>query len=713
MTEHGRRFTFKVGSEAFAVTRFRGAEKVSSPFAFEITLSRDVLDLNPHDFVNEEAVLEIQGTRSPRYLHGIIRRFELGEQSKTSVHYQATLVPRTHRMRLRHDCRIFQNLTVPDIIREVLQGAGLASRDFRWSLQETHEPKTYSVQYRESDWAYVSRLMEEEGIFYFFDHSAANHVLVMGDSPLAHDRLDPGGQIRFRPDTGLQHPDENIFRFRFLEELRTGKVTLRDFSFENPNLSMEASSAAEAQELEVYDYPGEYDVPEQAKSMSERRLQAFQATRERGTGESNCSHLAPGAVFELFDHPAAVLNQSYMILEVEHVGAEALGGEADAEAGGYSNRFAVIPDSVPYRAPLVTPKPTPRGVQTAIVVGPAGEEIYCDEHGRVKVQFHWDRLGRRDEHSSCWIRVSQGWAGAAWGAMHIPRIGQEVIVDFIEGDPDRPIITGRVYHGTNVPPYVLPAEKTKSTVKSNTTPGGGGSNELRFEDKKGVEEVYLHAQKDWNTVVENDRDQQVGRNENLYVGNNRDKKVEHHQTEFVGSDKKIKVGNDHTENIGNDQAIEIGKNASWRIGADHELHIKGKSLMKIDVDREENVGVKRTLTVGSDENVSVDGNRTDTVKGNADLTIQGDASRVVNGSLSEDIGTVQTVKVGDELTITCGSSKVQIKKDGTMLIEGKDITIKASDPVLVDAGKVDVKSSGAVTVKAGNVVLKGSSITMN
>jgi type VI secretion system secreted protein VgrG len=602
---------------------------------------------------------------------------------------------------------------VPDIIREVLQGAGLSNRDFRWALQEPHEPKIYSVQYRESDWAFVTRLMEEEGIFHYFAHSEDNHVLVMGDSPMANEKIASETQLRFRPDVGLNSPDENVFRFRFAEELRSGKVTLRDYAFENPNLSMEASTEAEPKELEVYDYPGEYVVPEQAKSMSQRRLQAFVATRAQGVGESNCNRICAGGIFELADHPATALNQSYMVLEVEHEGSEAMGSEADEGAGGYSNRFTVIPEGVPFRPLQVTPKPTPRGVQTAIVVGPSGEEIYCDEHGRVKVQFHWDRLGRNDEHSSCWIRVSQGWAGAAWGAMHIPRIGQEVIVDFIEGDPDRPIITGRVYHGANVPPYVLPAEKTKSTVKSNTTPGGGGSNELRFEDKKAQEEVYLHAQKDFNTVVENNRDQKVVNNETLWVGHNRDKKVDAFQTEYVGADKKIEVGGEHTENIGSHQTIEVGGDATHRIGGDHEQHVKGKSLVKVDVDREENIGVKRTLMVGADSNESVSGSKTETVDGNSDLTIKGNGSRVVNGDLSEDIGKVHTVEVGDQMTITCGSSKVSIKKDGTMVIEGKDITIKASDPVLVDAGKVDVKSKGKVTVKGGEVVLKGSAIAMN
>ena len=316
----------------------------------------------------------------------------------------------------------------------------------------------------------------------------------------------------------------------------------------------------------MYDYPGEYLTQNEGRQLAQARLQAAIMFKDTALGQSDVPRLLPGFTFSLHGHDLDNFNQEYVLVEVNQSGKQpqVLGEKALDESGThFGNHFIALPSSVVIRPERITPRPTVVGVQTAIVTGPSGEEIYPDKHGRVKVQFHWDRQGKQDENSSCWIRVSQAWAGAGWGAMFIPRIGQEVIVDFIEGDPDRPIITGRVYHGTNTPPYELPAEKTKSTVKSDSTKGGGGSNEIRFEDKKGSEEIYIHGQKDWTIAIDNNKNQTVGANETLAVGANRTKTVGNDQQETIGANKTITVSSNHTETIG------VNKTETSRVQPEH------------------------------------------------------------------------------------------------------------------------------------------------
>ena len=381
-------------------------------------------------------------------------------------------------------------------------------------------------------------------------------------------------------------------------------------------------------------------------------------------------------------------SKDFILTSVSHNLTQSVeeGGESD-----YGNSFTCIPAVIPFRPPRVTPKPVVQGTQTAIVSGPSGEEIYTDKHGRVKVQFHWDRLGKRDDSSSCWIRVGQVWAGAGWGALYIPRIGQEVIVDFIEGDPDRPLITGSVYHAVNKPPYPLPSDKTKSTIKSNSSHGGGGFNELRFEDKKGSEEIYLHGQKEWTIKILNDKNQTVGHDETLDVGNNRTKSVKKDQIEKIGDNKTITVGKNHTESIGENAAIDIGKdetvsvgqNSSVSIGKNQTVSVGQNTSMSIGKNFSEDVGEASDTSVGKSMSIVVGKNSTTSVAEN--MTI--------------DVGKKLNITAADQITLTTGDASITMKKDGTITIKGKDITLSGS-------GKINVKASG-------DLILKGSKISQN
>ena len=716
MVQSTERYKFEVegSSESMRVLRFEGREGISRLFEFEILLSCESGSVDFSQIVGQEALLTLVHDQEPRHVHGIISRFDQEEEGKHFTAYRASVVPRAWKLLHRHDCRIFQRLSVPDIIRQVLNGAGLTEPHWAWALHNAYAPKEYRVQYRESDWAFLCRLMEEEGIIYYFDHAQDDHVLVMGDTPFAHKAIAGPSSVIYRQSLGALTSGEHVSRFRYTEEVKPGKVTLRDYNFKNPNLLMEASVSAPLDDkLEVYDYPGEYDLPGDAQARIKIRLEEWQSLRKTAQGESDCIRFTPGHVFELSDHPRDDYNQKLLLISVEHRGSEPQFGENQEQAVAYSNRFQCIPADIPYRSPQITPKPTPRGVQTAIVVGPSGEEIYTDEHGRVKVQFHWDRQGRRDENSSCWIRVSQVWAGGAYGAMHIPRIGHEVIVDFLEGDPDRPIIVGRVYHGTNVPPYPLPADKTRSTLRSDSSPGSGGSNEIRFEDQKEKEEIYVHAQKDWTIVVENDKNQDVGRNETLDVVKNRNKTVGKDQTEAIGANKKISVGNDHDETIGRDQVVKIDHDSKLSIANDLTEAIGNNKKVEVQTNHEESIGQDQKIKIGKDHELSVAGASTTEVKGKLDVTIGGDMSTAVGGDQAEDVGKKKKITVGEKITIECGDSKITISKDGKIVVEGSDIKVKSSGPVKVEASEMEVKSSGNINVKGTNIKVKGSAIDMN
>jgi type VI secretion system secreted protein VgrG len=714
------RFLFSVEglSQPLRVLRFSGDEGLSELFHFELTLGSHDGAIGIDDVVGLPALFTIMDTGGEqRQVHGMVSRFEQGDAGKKITLYHATLVPQVWRLQHRHDIRIFQQESAPDIIVKVLEGAGIAAGSgFRLALQGSYRPREYCVQYRESDWAFVCRLMEEEGILWFFEHHEDKDILVLGDRPAVHAPILGKDSVPFRAETGALVGHEHVSRFLFAGEVRSGKVTLRDWNFQKPTLLLEGDARdKDRADLEVYDYPGVYEAPREGVDLAKIRLEERQALRHTGDGDGGVGRFTPGYTFKLVEHSRESFNRAYVITSVEHEGVEPTMTEGTTSAEHrYQNRFQCIPEGVPFRPPRHTPKPTVKGLQTAIVVGPSGEEIYTDVHGRVKVQFHWDRLGKKDEKSSCWLRVSQVWAGEAWGAMHIPRINQEVLVDFLEGDPDRPIVVGRVYHANNVPPYPLPANKTRSTVKSSSTPGGGGSNELRFEDKKGSEEIYLHAQKDLTILVEHDKDQRVVHDETLEVEHDRSFSIGHDQSEAIGHDRRRSVGNDETASIGNDRRISVGVNHDEEIGSNMTLSIGQNCSIDIGADATESVTGQKALTVSKSYAIDVTSN----------LTAK------VGASSSEQIELDKTIKAGEKVIIECGSAKITVEKSGNITIVGAKITVNASAEMKLSAqkfevasqsdvkieasGKVDVKSSGPMSIEAsGPLKIKGATVGVN
>ncbi len=578
------RFLFEVSGcdEELHVIRFKGREALSRLFRVELELAAEDAELDFEQFVGKAGVLTLlEEEEEPRYFHGVVSRFEQWETGIRLTTYHVTLEPKIRYLEHRHNCRIFQHKNVQDIVEKILKEAGISSDEYRFVLQSTPPQREYCVQYRESELNFISRLLEEEGIFYFFEHKEDKHILVMGDSPSAHMPIEGESKIKFHPTYHGQVNDEHVYRFRYAEEVRPGKVSLKDYNFKKPLLDLKGEKPAEKNtELEIYDYPGLFDNPGRGADLSKVRLQERQVKRKIGHGAATCFRFVPGFLYTLEEHPRESFNKKYLLTHLDTNAAQpqVLEEESTDEGSSYENLFKCIPFDVPYRPVMRIPKPVVEGSQTAMVVGPKGEEIYTDEHGRIKVQFHWDREGRMDEKSSCWIRVSQLWAGRGWGAVYLPRIGQEVIVDFLEGDPDRPIITGRVYHGTNRVPYALPAEKTKSTVKSDSSKGGGGFNELRFEDKKSREQIFIHAEKDYDLRVKNDRKEYIGDDHHLMVQDQAKERIK-------GSKHLTVYGNDNNHVSGN-RSLQVLKELHEKIGKRYlnhtgkEIHLKsGKKIV--------------------------------------------------------------------------------------------------------------------------------------
>lgn len=707
-----------LGKDVLLLSGFRGAEGLSCLYRFELDLLSENHKISFEDIIGKPASISIGlADGDKRYFHGLIARFSQGRGGGDAggdprfSHYRAILVPWLWLLTMTADSRIFQKASVPDIVEKIFQEKGFA--DFTMKLHSSYTPREYCVQYRETDFNFISRLLEEEGIYYYFEHESGKHTMIIADAPQEHMPCPKQKTARYQLSAGGLLDEDVITSLEKVQEIRPGKYSLNAYNFEIPNTGLEVNVPGMYHlgpgEREIYDYPGSYAKKTEGDRIAKIRMEEEEAKITTLRGSSTCRVFASGYRFGLSHFYRDDLNdKDYVLSSLEHEASQGL--ERDAELA-YLNRFTCIPFDVPYRPHLATPKPVVRGSQTAIVVGPAGEEIYTDKYGRVKVQFHWDREGKKDEKSSCWIRVSQVWAGATWGAMYIPRIGHEVIVDFLEGDPDQPIITGRVYHGINMPPYALPDEKTKSTIKSDSSPGSGGSNELRFEDKKGEEEIYLHGQKDWTILMENDKNQIIGHDETLEVKNDRTKTVKNNQSETIIANKTISVGGNHDETITGDmsQTVNeaktetIAKDKSLTIGESYQVSVGAGMTETVGKDKSEQIGASRTETVGKDKAETIGGNKslstgkdlTETVGKNQSVTISADCTESVGGKYTVQVSKDHALNAKkiqlaaeDQIVLKAGDAEIVLKKNGDIQIKGKKIQIKGSGDVIIKGSKV-------------------------
>lgn len=584
-------FTFAVADsdDELRVTSFTGREAISELYRLRVELCADDADVDMRAMLGRPCSLAIRGEGGTRYVSGIVRRFERTGCGSRLTRYAARVVPVHWLLTRRHKSRVFQahncpDMSVPGIIRKVFQDAGIPDDACRFALAGDYPQREYVVQYRESDMDFVSRLMQYEGIFYFFEHTADGHVMVIADDRAAHVPAAFDSELCYRTPDGLVPGQPHVYKLREAEGIHFGAVSLDDFNFRQPGSQLRAGAQADQYTaLEHSDYPGEYEERGVGERLAAIRLEEFQARRCRSLMRTTARGLAPGFTFALTEHPSAAANRGYLVTHVIHRAHQPQSAEEEHGRDGgarYEAQIRSIPADMPFRPRRRTPRPMISGTQTALVVGPRGEEIYTDEYGRIKVQFHWDQEGTYDEHSSCWIRVSHGWAGGGYGLFFLPRVGQEVVVSFLEGNPDRPLVTGSVHNSDHMPPYKLPDEKTRSTIKTRSSTGGGGCNEIRFEDRKDAEQLLLFAQKDLHVRSGNDAVETVGRDRHLTVTQHRYECVKQNDHRDVGLDVREKVGGSRFCEVAGDVAEKTGGNRYADVTGKFSLDADGNIVLE-------------------------------------------------------------------------------------------------------------------------------------
>jgi type VI secretion system secreted protein VgrG len=695
-----------------------GEEELARPFRYDLELLSANENVSLSGLVGQAMAVHMELPGSPlRHFHGIVTRFSQQGWLGRRIVYHATLRPSLWLLTRRAGCRIFQNQSVPQIVRAVLADYGFP---YDLSLSGSYPTREYVVQYRETDFAFVSRLMEQEGVYYYFKHEAGKHTLVLADSVGAHQKLPGYEDIPFYPpQEGERRERDHIERWQPFHQLEPTAFALRDYDFTKPRASLEvkrSEGGGGSPELEIYDYPGGYVQMPEGERYARTRLEESAAVQARAEGAGNARGIGPGILFNMTGHPRQDQNREYLVVSAAY-DLDLPEQESSAAASGapvYRCRFTAQESGAPYRPPRITPRPVVQGLQTARVVGKAGEEIWTDSYGRVKVEFHWDRASPGDEGSSCWVRVAQAWSGGAWGAMHIPRMGQEVVVQFLEGDPDRPLVTGHLYEADHMPPYALPANQTRSGFKSRSTKGGGpdNANEIRFEDKKGDEQLYLQAEKNYDLLVKNDATNTVGHDEKhevkndethivghdrkKSVGNDETTDVKKNRTETVGGNESIAISGSRTESVDKDESISVGGGRTESVAKDESVSVGGSRSLEVAKNETIDVGDNRTESVGKDATLTVEGNRTESVTKDLTVSVSGGRTTTVSKADTLKVEKALSVNATDGIVLESGSAKLTLKKDGTIVLEGKDITVKGS-------GKIAIDASGDLITKASKI----------
>jgi len=657
--------TTPLGTDKLLLRGVRGEERISGLFRFDLEMQSEEKSLDFSKIVGKSATVKLKlADGSTRYVNGIVGRFvQAGSDSRLTT-YLAELHPWLWLTTMSADCRIWQNKSVKEIVTGLFTELGFT--DYEDKTRGTYSPLEYCVQYNETAFAFVSRLLESAGIFYFFSHADGKHTLVLGDDHSAF--ADCAGAATVDCGDFGNWQQQNVVAACMLEEtVISGKYVVDDFGFETPSTDLTGSSAstvAGGGKRRVYEYPGGFTKKDAADKIAKLRMDELEAPRKILRGESFTPAFTAGGRTTLKKHYRDDVNDKYVLLRVTHA----------ATLDQYTNSFDAFPSALAYRPPRTTRKPVIPGTQTAIVVGKANEEIWTDQYGRIKVQFHWDQLGKKDENSSCWIRVAHGWAGKGWGEMFLPRIGQEVVVSFLDGDPDRPLVTGSVYNAEQTVPYTLPADQTKSTIKSNVSKDGGGFNEIRFEDKKDSEEIFVQAQKDANVVIRNNETRKVGF----------DKKDKGNQTIDVYQDRTVTLdqGNDKLQiKTGNRTLLVDTGNDTYTVAGTRDVKVSKK-----ETHTNEEAFVQK---VAKNYTLDIDGDLSITVTGKVTFKSAGDMKLETGGKLSTqgmNISNKATSDLKNEAMNVTNKASVNLTSEGAM------VASKAS-------GMHNVEASGILTVK--------------
>ncbi|MER8823031.1 type VI secretion system tip protein VgrG [Mesorhizobium sp. M0991] len=763
-----------LGAELLTFTHLVGRDEISRSFAYTVGFVSTDHDIDPLKMLG--GAVSIEGESDPkRWFSGLVSEFRLTRIEDRLAYYEAVARPWLWFLANTTDCRIFQNMSVVEIVEEVFSKYSTAK--FEKRLQGSYPSREYCVQYDETDLDFVQRLLEHEGILYFFEHDDGKHTLVLAD---AMSKLKPAPGYEKVPyhfeGQGSRRDVEYITEWIPGSSVRPGAYVHTDYDFKKPGADLMAKSAQPFSHKlaagENFRQPGAHLEVGRGDSLAAIRREEIQAVHQRIAAVGTVRGLYSGCTFKLDGFPREDQNQEYLVVSAEYrLFDPGYRAHADIDSENFKVILGVAPMALPYRPPRVTTRPIMRGPQTATVVGPSGEEIFTDKYARVKVQFHWDRLGKKDQNSSCFVRVSQTWAGSGWGFIQIPRIGQEVIVDFIEGDPDLPIITGRVYNAAQMPPYGLPGNATQSGWKSDSSKGGGGYNELMFEDKAGSELVNFQAQKDHHLLIKHDRNKLVQHDQSDRIDHDAKHSVGHNLDEDVGNNKTVKVGVDQTTNIGSNDTETVGVNRSLTVEANETIHVVSNSTENIDANHSQTVGIVQTITVGAArvdtvgaaETRSVGGPQVNTIGATRSVTVGSAQSHSIGASdtwtiaadQSVSIGAGQTIAIAASQAIDVGASRISniksndstdvgggyilkvakgsltdVKESGVVNI-GKEFTLEAADSITFKCGSAKIvmkkdgtitidgkdiftKASGKINTKAsGDIVMKGSSINQN
>ncbi|WP_161134461.1 type VI secretion system Vgr family protein [Schauerella aestuarii] len=688
-----RSIRVSVGTEpsGFLFDAMQGTDGLSTLSEYRVRLLHRSMQVDVGSLLGQPLVLTIEATTAPRYLGGVIASFALlGQADDTDRYfaYEAVAVPWLWLATHKREFRIYQNQSVPDTIKQVLAPYGYA---FEFELAEKYEPRVYCVQYDESDFQFVSRLLEAEGIHYYFRHAQDKHTLVMSDEVQNHKTVAGYEQVRYFLEDKLTRPQqEHMTRMAVYQSLRPGRYTTNDYNFVTPNADLKARQHIqlphEHNQAEVYDWPGNYGDTPLGERYARQRMEEQHHVRNTRTLHSTARGVATGSLFNLTGCPRTEENREYLVLatryDLKENNYSSLGDDASQ---GHRCRFNLtVQDSkLPFRPPRTTEKPRSKGPQTAVVVGPQGKEIWTDEYGQVKVHFHWDRYDKRDENSSCWIRVSSSWASGNFGAIQVPRIGDEVIVDFLNGDPDCPIITGRVYNAAKMPPWTLPENETQMGIYTRSSPGGNyhTANALRFEDKTGQEEIYILAQKDRNEKTKH----------------NHTERIDNNWVQAIGNHKAIEVDGNHSESVHGNMVLHVGPSGVGRVLSDSfrklvegignvakalpipGINQLGRGVYSLFADQainEATAGVK-TEFVGISKTVTVGG----TIVESAGHSIQ-----LTSGShISLDAANTVSMTSNGEFHVQVGKSELRLTADGFIRLSGDTLFLNFENGIEMQA----------------------------
>lgn len=687
-----------LGTDTLLLAGFEGTEALSQLFKFDLEMWSEDDSIDATDIVGKTVTLTMDTDQSDsRYFNGYVCQFSAGIRRDDLREYRAVVVPWLWFLTRSTNCQVFQSMTVPQIVEDVFSQFGFS--DYTTSgITGSHPELDYVVQYNETAFNFVSRLLEREGIFYYFTHEDGKHTLALADSTSVFQDGDPS-TIEYTYSSGARATVNRITDWRHHYEYRSGKWSSTDYNFvDNPprstttpadNLLSDKDTVLTYDNIssyEKFEYPGLFQTTSDGSTYAQTRMEEDEVPSHVVIGSSQVHTLAPASKFTISGHDCdGEDGQTYVLKSVTHharVGAPYRLDSGNGRAvDDYYNEFHCIPDGTTYRPPRETPRPRIYGSQTAVVDGPDGEEIWPDSYGRVKVQFHWDRVGVRDENTSCWIRCSQSMAGKNWGSMFIPRIGQEVVVAFLDGNPDRPLITGLVYNADQMPAYTLPDEKTKSYIKTNSSTGGDGYNEIRFEDLAGSEQIFVHAQRNMDQRVVNDMMEQVLNDRHLIVGGD-DNSDGGNQYEKIYADKDLHVVGDQTEQIEGNFQLTIG------MGDDSD----GGSL---------------DLLIGSDKTEQIEGNNDYQCAGNLQQSIEGDLSQSVSGDRSAKVTGNDSLEAEKNFQHKAGSNVSVDVGSSYYLSAGSDVVIEASSSLTLKVG------SNYVVIDSSGVSVVGSMVNLN